>query len=248
MTPIFYLLGAGLLAGAMNALAGGGSFVSLPALIAAGLPSVEANASSTVALFPGGAASIWVYRDGIRGVCGVSAKAVVVTTALGGLVGALALLWTSSTTFDRMLPWLLLLATVVLTFGPRLGARLRGGAEVGAPTVLIVQALLGVYGGFFGGAVGLMMMAAWSLFDGGDLKSLNPSRTVMVTAANAVAVVCFALAGAVRWPETLALAAGAVVGGWLGAHLGRRLPAQAVRVATLTLAMAMTVLFFWRAA
>jgi hypothetical protein len=247
MNELFLLAGAGLLAGAMNSLAGGGSFLTLPALIAAGVPSVLANSSSTVALFPGGAASAWVYRDGLTDVAGIPLRTTLVTTLTGGLAGALLLLWTPTSAFDRMLPWLLLIATVVLALGPRLGPALRARFRAGGGVILAVQFLLGIYGGYFGGAVGLMMMAAWSLLDGADIKALNAPRTLMVTAANSVAVICFILAGAVRWPETVTLGLGAAAGGYGGAQLGRVLPAGAVRAATIVIAAGMTAVFFLRA-
>jgi uncharacterized membrane protein YfcA len=247
MDDLLLLLGAGLLAGAMNGLAGGGSFVTLPALIAAGVPSVAANASSTVALYPGGVASAWVYRDGLNSVCGIPLRPTLLATLAGGLAGALLLLWTPSSVFDKVLPWLLLVATLALAGGPRLGPALRSRFRAGVKTVVTVQFLLGVYGGYFGGAVGLMMMAAWSLLDGADVKALNPPRTLLVSAANTVAVLCFILAGAVAWPAVLLVGLGAVVGGYGGARLGRRLPATVVRIATLILAVVMTAVFFARA-
>lgn len=242
------LAGAGLLAGAMNALAGGGSFVTLPALIAAGVPSVTANASSTVALYPGGLASAFVYRAGLGEVAGAPLRPMLALTLIGGLVGALLLLWTPSSAFDAILPWLLLLATLALAFGPSLAPWLQRRARFGPGPVLVLQFALGVYGGYFGGAVGLMMVAAWSLLAGADLKALNPARTLMVSAANTVAVICFAIAGAVRWREALVLAAGALVGGYLGAHLGKRLEPNIVRAATVSLSVVMTIAFFVRAA
>jgi uncharacterized membrane protein YfcA len=247
MNDLLMLLGAGLLAGAMNALAGGGSFVTLPALIAAGVPSVMANASSTVALYPAGAASTWVYRDGLSAICGIPLRPALIATLIGGFLGALLLLWTPGAVFDQVLPWLLLTATVVLASGPRLGPFLRARFRAGIGVVLAVQFLLGIYGGYFGGAVGLMMMAVWSLLDGADVKALNPPRTLMVTAANTVAVLCFIIAGAVYWRETLVLGLGAVAGGYGGARLGRVLPATAVRGATLLVAAGMTLAFFLRA-
>ncbi len=247
MSDFFLLVGAGLLAGAMNAMAGGGSFVTLPALIAAGVPSVAANASSTVALYPGGAASAYVYRSGFGPICGAPAGSMLAVTLVGGLAGALLLLWTPTSMFDRLLPWLLLAATLMLAFGPRLGVALRARLTAGPGAVLAIQMLLGLYGGYFGGAVGLMMIAAWSLLQGADLKALNPARTLMVTAANTAAVLCFALAGAVEWLQTLMVGAGALAGGYLGAQAGRRLPAPAVRLATLAIAMGMTAAFFLRA-
>ncbi|WP_239491759.1 sulfite exporter TauE/SafE family protein [Luteitalea sp. TBR-22] len=247
MKTLVMLASAGLIGGAMNALAGGGSFVTLPALIAAGLPSVAANASSTAALFPGGVTSAWVYRGGLTTVDGLPFAPSLVVTLLGGLCGALLLVWTPTTLFDRVLPFLLLAATITLMLGPRLGSRVRSRVAVGRTTVLGVQFVLGTYGGYFGGGVGLMMLAAWSLFTAADIKALNPARMVMVTAANMVAVVCFALLGMVWWRQSVALGLGAMAGGYLGAHLGKRLPARLVRAVMLVIAITMTVLFFRRA-
>jgi uncharacterized membrane protein YfcA len=247
MNNVLMLLVAGVFAGAMNALAGGGSFVTLPALIAAGVPSVLANASSTVALYPGGAMSAWILRDGLTEVSGVPIKPALLATLAGGAVGAVLLIGTSSSLFDGLLPWLLLTATLTLAFGPMLGPSLRSRVHLGRRTVIAVQFLLGIYGGYFGGAVGLMMMAAWSMLLGVDMKTASPARTLMVTVANTVAVLCFTIAQVVRWPQTLVVAAGAIIGGYAGARLGRRLPAKVVRVATLLFAAGITVAFFVRA-
>ncbi len=247
MTEWLLLCASGGLAGAMNAMAGGGSFVTLSVLVAAGLPSVAANASSTVALYPGGAASAWVYREGLNHVCGVPLRPTIAATLVGGLAGALLLLWTPTSLFDRVIPWLLLITTLVLAFGSRLGPALRARFRAGIGTILLIQLLLGIYGGYFGGAVGLMMMAAWSLLDDVDVKGLNSPRTLLVTAANTVAVLCFALAGAVRWPESLLVGIGALAGGYAGARLGKKLPSTAVRVGTVVLAAALTLHFFVRA-
>jgi uncharacterized membrane protein YfcA len=241
------LIGAGLIAGAMNATTGGGSFVTLPVLIASGVPSVVANATSTVALYPGGAASAWVYRDGLRQVCGVPLRPTLIATLLGGFAGSLLLLWTPSSLFDRVLPWLLLAATVMLACGRKLGTLLRSRHRAGLGSVLCIQFLLGVYGGYFGGAVGLMMVTVWSLLDQVDLKALNAPRTLLVTAANTVAVLCFVIAGAVRWREALWVGAGAIVGGFGGARLGRLLSPVVIRAATLLFAALMTVHFFLKA-
>lgn len=247
MTDVILLFLAGLLAGSMNALAGGGSFVSLPALISVGVPSVAANATSTLALFPGGMASSWVYRDGVKSVCGVNVAAIAIVTVLGGVAGSVLLLLTPSRIFDGMLPWLLLVATLMLGAGPRLSVKLQTQARPNIPAFVAVQFLLGLYGGYFGGAVGLMMLAAWSVFGGGEIKSLNPTRMVMVTAANAVAVIVFVMAGAIVWQQCIAMTFGAVIGGWIGAHVGRRLPSPIVRMLTLAVALLTTAVFFSRA-
>lgn len=235
---------AGIIAGAMNALAGGGSFVSLPALIAAGVPPVLANTSSTVALFPGGLASAWAYRDGLRPVGAVSLRALLAATLCGGFVGALLLLRTSSAAFTFVLPWLLLVASIALAFGRRMGEALHARWHIHVHAVLAVQFALGVYGGYFGGAVGIMMIAMWGLLDNTDLKLLNAPRTLMVSAANVVAVLTFIVASAVRWPETLVMLVGAIIGGYGGAHVGRRAPPGIIRAITLLAASCITLAFF----
>ncbi|HVE06900.1 MAG TPA: sulfite exporter TauE/SafE family protein [Paraburkholderia sp.] len=246
MDSLLLVSTAGLLAGAMNALAGGGSFVSLPALIAAGVPPVQANASSTVALFPGGVASAWAYRDGLGPVGSVELRPLLIATLCGGFAGAVSLLCTSSTAFSFVLPWLLLIASLALAFGRRLGQLLRGRWHIHARAVLAVQFLLGIYGGYFGGAVGIMMIAMWGLLDKRDLKSLNAPRTLLVSAANAVAVLTFIVADAVHWRQTLAMLVAAVVGGYGGAQVGRRAPASVIRAATLVLTFCITLAFFVR--
>jgi uncharacterized protein len=246
MHTYFLIFGAGILAGAMNGLAGGGSFVSLPALMAAGVPSVQANASSTVALFPGGVASAWAYRDGIGPVGSVTIRPLLIATFFGGLLGAVLLLHTSSTVFSFALPWLLLFASVALAFGRRVGEALSGRLRIPASVVLAVQFMLGVYGGYFGGAVGIMMIAMWGLFEGRDLKSLNAPRTLLVSAANATAVFIFIVARAVHWPETLVMLIAAIIGGYGGAQIGRRAPPKMIRAATLALTFSVTLAFFVR--
>lgn len=240
------LAGAGLLAGAMNALAGGGSFVTLPAMIAVGVPSVNANASSTVALYPGGTVSVWVYRHGLRPIGGVSIRVMLAVMLVGGLIGSLLLLWTPSSAFDQMLPWLLLIATLTLIFAPRLAPWLHSHVRIGPKPVLALQLLLGIYGGYFGGAVGLMTLAIWSLLSDADIKALNPTRMLMVNAANTIAALTFIVAGAVWWRETLIMGGAAIVGGYVGAHIGRRLDPRIVRGVTITLSIMVTVVFFVR--
>ena len=242
------LLGAGIAAGAMNAVTGGGTFVSLPALTAIGLPGTVANASSSTALLPGALASAWAYRRDLQPLAGVSTRALAVASLLGGAVGAVLLLVTPEAVFDLVIPWLLLAATVTLALGPRLNGLLRrAGLHAGPRAILAVQGLLGVYGGYFGGAVGLMMLAAWSLLSQASLAALTPLRTVMLVAANAVAVALFVVLGQVSWPAALTVMAGAVAGGYAGAQIGRRLPAAVLRALVLAITVATTAIFFARA-
>jgi uncharacterized protein len=225
MQHLRWLAAAGLLAGAMNAIAGGGSFVTFPALVFAGLSPVVANASSTVALFPSTIASTWAYRRELASVGDIRLRLMLPVTVLGGFGGAILLLVTPAHLFDLVIPWLLLLATLTFGFGARVGTALRGVMDIGPATLMAVQFVISLYGGYFGGAVGLMMLAAWGLLTASvDVKAMAPARTLLVSAANGAAVLLFIACGVVRWPETLALLAGAVTGGYGGARVARRLP------------------------
>ena len=240
------LVVAGLIAGTMNAIAGGGSFIGFPAMVLAGLPPVAANATNTVALFPGTIASTWAYRSALRGIAGISLRVLVPVTLAGGVVGAILLLITPGAAFDRVIPWLLLLATLTFAAGPRPGQWLRQRVRIGRGTLLTTQFVLAVYGGYFGGAIGLMMMAVWTLIDPSDLKVLAGSRTFLVSTANGAAVVCFLVAGVVWLPEMLAMMVSAIAGGYLGARFALYLPAPVLRVMVVVLSAVVTVGFFVR--
>jgi uncharacterized protein len=248
MSSSLLLAMAGFIAGAMNAVAGGGTFVTLPALILAGLASTVANASSTVALFPGTIASAWAYRDDVQPLAGAGTNTLLGLSLAGGLIGALLLLWTPERAFGRIVPWLLLAATLALASGSRLGDGLRAiGLRMGRRSLYLAQFLLGIYGGYFGGAVGLMMLAVWTVFSRAELRALTPLRVLMVAAANGVAVICFTLSGSVGWRQTVVVMAGGIAGGYLGARAGRRLPAPVLRACILAITITTTALFFLRA-
>ena len=245
---VLLILLAGVAAGALNAVGGGGSFVALSALVAAGMPPVTANATTTVALLPGNATSAWVYRRELEGFTQPSPARLTLASVLGGAIGAGLLLMLPSASFDAAVPWLLAFATVVLAFGRRLTAALRLGRP-GPAAILAGQFVLSIYGGYFGGAVGLMMLAFWTATTSLDPARGNPLRVIQVAAVYLTAAVIFVFAADVLaqpW-QLVALLAGAVVGGYAGAHLVRRLPANVLRTLVLTTAVAMTALFFVRA-
>jgi len=237
---------AGLLAGTMNAVAGGGSFVTFPVLVFVGLPPIAANATSTVALFPGTLASTWAYRSGLRGVAGIRLRVLLPISLAGGLVGAILLLVTPGATFDLVIPWLLLLATLTFAGGRRLGEVLRRHVCIGRRSFLLIHFILSIYGGYFGGAVGLMMMAVWTLLDATDLTLLAPARTLLVSAANGMAVLWFIVAGVVRWPQMLAMTLSVIAGGYYAARFARKLPAPVLRVFVVLLSATVTAGFFLR--
>jgi uncharacterized membrane protein YfcA len=242
------LLAAGLVAGGMNALAGGGTFVAFPALMASGLAPTVANATSNAALLPGAAASAWTLRGGLSPIGPLSVRVLVGLTLAGGALGAWLLHLTSEGAFTLIVPWLLLLASLALTFGAHVRAALaRSGLVLGLRGAAAAQIALGAYGGYFGGAVGLLMMAAWVLVTELPVHRLAPHRTLLLSCANAAACVLFALLKLIAWRAALPVAVGGVAGGVLGARLARRLPAIWVRGVTLAVTYVTTAVFFWRA-
>lgn len=231
----------------MNALAGGGTFATLPALIALGLPANVANATSNVALLPGAAASAAEFRDELSPVAGLSVRLLAATTFIGGLVGSVLLVITPTRAFDFIIPWLLLFAFLVMLFGERASDWLHDRLTIGRRTLLAAQSLLAVYGGYFGGGVGLMTTATYGLLAGAHPRSLFPIRTLMLATANLAAAIVFISVGLVRWTACLPMLLGGVLGGWVGARVGKRLPLGLVRGWTLTVTAATTVVFFLRA-
>lgn len=246
------MLLAGAAAGALNAIGGGGTFVALPALVAFGLPPVTANAVSRIALVPGAVAGAWVYRRELTEVGPVPTRALTAVSLAGGGVGAGLLLMLPASSFDAAAPWLLAFATLVLAFGRRLSRAL--GTALGRPVsmspraVLAGQLVIAVYGGYFGGAVGIMMLALWSVGLGIDAAAGNPMRIAQLAAIFFSATVLFLFASdALSAPLLLvAMLAGAVAGGFAGAHLARRLPAPLLRGVLLGTAVTTTVLYFLR--
>ncbi len=231
----------------MNALAGGGTFATLPALIALGLPANIANATSNVALLPGAGASAWTYRNELGPVAGMSVRLLAAMTFTFGLIGSLLLVLTPTETFDVIIPWLLLFAFTVMAFGKRAADRLHARVTIGRATLLTTQALLGVYGGYFGGGVGLILTALYGLLANIRPRELFAIRTTMLAVANLAAAFVFIGLAMVWWWACLPMLLGSVAGGWLGALLGKRLTHRVVRVWTLLVTGATTIAFFVRA-
>jgi uncharacterized protein len=240
------LIGAALGAGLMNSVAGGGSFLTFPALVFTGVPSIVANATSTVALFPGVLASAWAYRQDFKGLEKLPLKPALVVSIAGGIVGALLLLFTSQKTFDRIIPWLLLGATIAFALGPRVMRALKRQSWMGSRTLIILQFFVGIYGGYFGGAVGIVMLALWSVAGLRDIHAMNGGRTLLGGVMNAAAVVCFVIARKVWWLQAVTMLAAAVTGGYAGARFARRLNPSWVRAIIIVVSCAVTAAFFLR--
>ncbi len=218
----------------MNSVAGGGSFFSFPALLFVGLDPKIANATNTVALWPGSVASVGAYRrelhtqrDAARMLSGIS--------LIGGLLGALLLLITPSDVFEALLPYLMLGATLLFTFSPRINKLVHRSQEHpvsltdSRPRSLLLQGLISVYGGFFGGGIGILMLATLGLMGLDDIHEMNALKTLLATLINGIAVLAFVAARVVAWPEAIVMAVAAIIGGYGGAALARRIRPQVVR-------------------
>lgn len=238
------LLAAAFLAGAMNAMAGGGSFLTLPALIYAGLPPVAANATGTVALLPGYASGTYGFRRDLGPVGSVGLPGLAAVSLAGGLVGAALLLFTPDDVFRAIVPWLLLAATGLFAFGGRLSAALRRFGAGGSAAMLTGLFMVSVYGGYFNGGLGILLLAHLSLFGLTDLNAMNGLKNLLSTVLTAVAVVAYAAGGAVHWAEAALMTAAAVAGGYAGARLARRIPAAVLRLGIVAVGLVMAGAFF----
>lgn len=245
MTALIIIAVAGLWAGVQNTLAGGGSFVTLPALLFAGMTPLSANITSTVALFPGQFASGYAGRGMVRGVGSVSFRALVFTSLAGGAAGALLLLITPPTVFAKMIPWLVLFATAMFAWGSFGRKPAAQGRQVGAPVLIGLQFLISIYGGYFGGGIGFLMMAALSIA-GMAARNAGATKNALAAAMNASAVAMFAFSPEVKWLEALVLAVSSTAGYLFGVWVLRRINETWLRVGIVTLGIALTIGLFWR--
>jgi uncharacterized membrane protein YfcA len=239
---------AAAVAAAVNSAAGGGSFISFPTLVFLGVPPIAANATNTAAMWIGQAGSIRGFReDMVRPTRRF--VAVMAASALGGIAGALLLLHTPAHAFNVIIPWLLLFATLVFALSPAI-LKLRGhagGVEDVSWWSVLPLFVVAVYGGYFGGGQGLVLLAYFALIGMTDLRRMNALKSVLAFINNGVPVIPFAFAHALAWDVAAAMCAGAILGGYYGARIVRRVPPRAMRVAIVTLGAATTVAFFLRA-
>ena len=243
---------AAMLAGVMNSVAGGGSFISFPTLIFTGVLPIPANATSTVALWPGSVASIGAYWRKLP----KNARLLVPLTLvsiLGGLLGALVLLKTPQATFMHLVPYLFLVATLLFTFGRKLSGLMGSLVKSSGPPSLwavaaasLAQLVIAVYGGFFGGGIGILMLALLAIIQMDDIHSMNAVKSLLAAAINGAAVITFIVAKAVIWPQAILMIVGAIVGGYSGAHMAQRLNPKLVRGFVILVGFSMTAYFLYR--
>jgi uncharacterized membrane protein YfcA len=243
-----FLFFAGALGGAINAVAGGGSFVAFPALMFTGVPPVSANATNTLALWVGVTASGGAYRNRLS----ISRRVMIpliVTSVIGGLAGAFLLIKTPAQTFLKVMPWLMLGATLLFAFGKHLTGRIAAGISSDASRGAIAGAsvfelLVAVYGGYFGGGIGIMNLAMLAAMGMTDIHDMNALKVVLGGVINGVATVTFVITGAIVWPQAIVMTVGAILGGYFAAHYAQKLPQSWIRAFVILVGAAMTVYFF----
>ena len=252
---ICVLFVAGILGGTLNSVAGGGSFITFPTLLFTGVPPINANATSTVALWPGSVASTSAYRKELAKQERVRLLVLSGTSLIGGVLGAILLLRTSQTTFVRLVPYLLLVATLLFAFSGPITNRLRrrnietkktGTSWSGLVGIAFLQLVIAVYGGYFGGGIGILMLATLGLMGMENIHEMNALKTLLTSFINGVAVITFIIAGAVVWAQAIVMVAGGIIGGYGGAYFARQIDPRWVRAFVILVGVSMTTYFFLR--
>jgi uncharacterized membrane protein YfcA len=235
---------AGFYAGAQNVLAGGGSFITFPALLLAGINPLAANMTSTIALFPSQITAAIAGRDLVGGVSNLTFKQLFVISIAGGAAGAMLLLHTPVSVFVRLVPWLVLFATTVFAWGSFRRKPLHAG-NMPPLFVAIAQGAIAIYGGYFGGGIGFLMLAALTIA-GQQVRMASATKNALAMAMNASAVLIFVFSPVVNWPAAIALGAGGVLGGLSGSWLLHRLPEKILRGFVVVVGVVLTVWLFVR--
>lgn len=235
---------AALMAGVLNAIAGGGSFLTFPALVFAGVPPLAANATSAMAVSPGYLGGTLGFRSELKALPASLLRREVLLAATGGLIGASLLLLTPAKVFADLVPWLLLIATALFAAGPLLA---QGNAGQGLPAWRLPGLLLvAIYGGYFNGGLGILLMALYTLTGESRLNTVNALKNLNSFVLSLLSVAAFAVAGAIVWPQALWMMVLATAGGWAGARLAKRLPVRWVRWLVIGTGLLMSVVFFAR--
>lgn len=243
ITMIVILFVAGFLSGAVNAIAGGGTFLTFGALTLAGLPPIAANATSSVIQFPGYITSTLAYRREFKGLWR-GAVLLAVVSAIGAVCGSLFLISLSNPAFRSMVPWLLLGATAVFAAGPKLRPKTQGEGHAASPLGLGLQGITSFYGGFFGAGMGIMMLASLGLASGGDYHRLNALKNFLSIVIAAVAIIIFASAGALSWLHALVMIPAVAAGGYAGVAVAKKVPQSVLRWMVVAAGLGLAVYYF----
>jgi uncharacterized membrane protein YfcA len=236
----------GIIAGVQNSLAGGGSFLTFPVLLLSGLGPRAANVTSALALFPGQLVTGYASRHGVVALPSLSVRTLFLTSLLGGALGALLLLSTPSDFFTRLVPWLVLFATILFAWGSFIRDPASPRHRMGTASAIVAQLAISIYGGYFGGGISILMLATLTM-SGWSVRGAWATKNLLAAAMNAAAVLIFAFSHDVAWRQVFALGGGAIVGGQIGAYAFRRVNEKALQICITLLGAALTVALFWRA-
>jgi uncharacterized membrane protein YfcA len=243
MTALIILFVVATWAGIQNALAGGGTFLTLPALMLTGMTALAANITSTVALFPGQLASSWSGRAHVAGAGGLGFKTLVAISLVGGILGAVLLLVTPSSIFEHMVPWLVLFATAVFAYGSFVPRKSDHPPVLGKAGAMLAQFLISIYGGYFGGGIGFLMLAALTAA-GLAIRNATATKNVLAGVMNASAVAIFVFSPQVHWQQAAIACVGAALGGVVGGHMVSRVNQTVLRAAAVLIGVALTIGLF----
>jgi uncharacterized protein len=241
-----------ILAGTLNSVAGGGSFFTVPAMIFSGILPVLANTTNTVGLWPGAAASIGAYRRELAQVRLNVIVSLVSTSLIGGMLGAILLLHTPQQTFLLLLPYLLLSATLLFAFSGPITQKLHThnvgeqtqGSILALIGVALAQFIIAIYGGYFGGGIGILMLATLALMGMENIHHMNALKALLGASINGIAMIIFIIANAIVWPQAISLIIGATIGGYGGAYFARKIEQKWIRYFVIVVGFAMTIYFF----
>jgi uncharacterized protein len=239
---------AGFVGGALIAVAGGGTFITFPALVFVGVPALSANASSAVALFPGNLTSAWAYRRDILGIRDIDIRLFAGLSVVGSLLGAILLLVTPTKIFSGLVPWLMLFATIVFAFANFTRLENLRHFRLGRGASRVAMFLMAVYGGYFGAGLGFMMLAALTLLGMRDIHAMNGLKLVLAALMSIVSVFTYSLAGVVYWGAAIPVLIGGLAGSYLGARAARRIEPRILKAFIVLLGAGLTIFFFWRGA
>jgi uncharacterized membrane protein YfcA len=249
LATMLLVLGAGIVGGAISAIAGGASFITFPALLLAGLPPLEANITNFVGLAPGNLAGLAAFRDEVRRLA-VGLGGPIAVTCLGTGVGSLLLLAGGSEIFQILMPWLMLVATLLFAAGPHLRQRLvkshPSGLHNGSPAALIVLFCVSAYGGYFGSGLGVIMLTALTIFGYDDIHEANVVKNLLLSLLSVIGALIYIAAGKIVWPAALLLFLGTGIGGFAGGHLAKRTPHGVLRNGIIVFAAILTAYYFWK--
>jgi len=244
---------AALVAGAINSVAGGGSFISFPTLLFVGIPPVNANATNTVALWPGQPASVWAYRGELEKLSWRVVVPLTITGIIGGVAGAWVLLITPQKTFMGLVPWLLLIATVIFMMSGRIASWVRERTahthrtEFATGRGVLLQLIIAFYIGYFGAGAGILILAALALLGMDQIHTMNALKAWLTTVSNGVAMILFVVTPhVVYWRQALLMIVAAILGGYFGAYFAQRTKPEKVRAIVIVIGFVLTVYFFAR--